>query len=287
MKLLLQLIRFEHWIKNILLFAPLFFALQFSNYNFILTCAGFLAFSCLASAVYIMNDLIDITEDQAHPVKRLRPIAAGKISKTHAIIIGLLCTGFAFGVSLFLPWQFGICLITYMFINIAYSLWLKKVVLLDVMLIGVGFILRILAGSALIAVTTSHWIVLCIFFGAIFLGFAKRKYEIDLLTNHATEQRMVLRKYSSTLLEQLMGITATITIITYALYTIDANTIERFQTSLLYVTVIFVVFGILRYFFISQSQTLRNDPTKIFLTDHPLQITVVLWLLSFFFIITL
>lgn len=287
MKLLLQLLRFEHWTKNILLFAPLFFALQFTKPNFIITCVGFLAFSLLASAVYIMNDLIDISEDQAHPVKRLRPIAAGRVTKFQAITVGLICIALAFGISVLLPWQFGINLITYGLVNIAYSLWLKKVVLLDVVLIGVGFVLRILAGSALIAVTTSHWIVLCIFFGAIFLGFTKRKYEIDLLTNRATKQRVVLDKYSASLLGQLMGITATITIITYTLYTIDVNTVERFQTNSLYVTVIFVVFGMLRYFFISQNHTLRNDPTKIFLTDKPLQITVVLWLLSFFFIITL
>ncbi len=287
MKAWLRLVRFEHWTKNVLLFAPLFFALEFSKQNLGIISIGFLAFSFMASAVYIMNDLIDIKEDQAHPIKKLRPVAAGQISTSVAISMALACVGLAVCIAIFLPWQFGMYLLTYGLLNIAYSLYFKKIVLLDVLCIALGFIVRILAGSALISVVTSHWIILCVFFGALFLGFAKRKYEIDHLTDRAIEHRSVLSHYTSPLLGQLMGITATITIITYTLYTIDFSTIQRFQTDALYITVIFVVFGILRYFFISQSTALRDDPTRIFLTDKPLQITVLLWLLSFFLIITL
>ncbi|EKD78619.1 MAG: Prenyltransferase, UbiA family [uncultured bacterium] len=281
----LRLIRLQQWAKNFLLFAPLLFALQFSINGWLTVSLGFVAFSLLASAAYIMNDLIDVAADRIHPMKRLRPLASNQLSQTTAAIGAALLLMMALGISVFLPWQFGVILLSYGLMNVLYSCGLKKIVLIDVIIISIGFVLRILAGSALIAVTTSHWILLCTFFGSLFIGFAKRKHEVDSLADHSKEHRNALQYYSAGLLQQLIGITATLTIISYSLYTIDEQTIDHFQTDKLYLTIIFVAFAIFHYFHIIYNQATSGDPTKTFLSDKPLLITLVLWLISFFTIV--
>lgn len=282
----LRLVRAQQWAKNVLLFAPLLFALQFTSSDWMTVSLGFVAFSFVASAVYIMNDIIDVTVDRIHPTKRLRPIASNQISKTAASVSLVILLLLASGLCLLLPWQFSGLLLSYGLLNVVYSYGLKKLVFIDVIIISLGFVLRILAGSALIGVTTSHWILLCTFFGSLFLGFAKRKHEVESLEEHLQDHRDTLKHYSTGLLQQLIGITATLTIISYSLYTIDADTIAHFQTDKLYLTIIFVVFAIFHYFHIIYNQANSGDPTKTFLSDKTLLITLLLWLFSFFSIVT-
>lgn len=284
-KLWLRLMRVQQWSKNVLLFAPLLFALQFSLTDFSIVSLGFLAFSCVASAIYIMNDLVDVAGDRIHPVKRLRPIAANLVAKSSAhISVGILLI-IAGGLCLLLPWQFATILASYGLLNIAYSYFLKKLVFIDVIIIALGFVLRILAGSALIDVSTSHWILLCTFFGSLFLGFAKRKHEVDSLAGQSQDHRNTLQYYSAGLLQQLIGMSASLTIMSYSLFTIDATTFAHFQTDKLYLTIIFVVFAIFHYFHIIYNQATSGDPTKTFLSDKTLLLTLLLWLLSFFAIV--
>lgn len=228
---------------------------------------------------------MDLKADQVHPVKRQRPIASGIIKPQLASFIAALCALLAVGWSLSLNSQFTIIVVSYGLMNIIYSLILKKIVLIDVMVIALGFVLRILAGSALIMVSTSHWILLCTFFGSLFIGFAKRKHEVDSLNNQSQEHRVSLKYYSAGLLQQLISLSAALSIMSYTLYTIDDNTVARFQTDKLYITVLFVVFGMFHYLHIIYNQAMSGDPTKTFLSNKPLLLTLCLWLISFFLII--
>lgn len=279
-----RLLRVEHWVKNILLFAPLLFALRFATSDVLFVLWGFFVFSLLASAIYIVNDLFDCDSDRIHPLKRLRPIAAGAITEIHAGAVALFLGLVAILMGTSLPKEFQMIAVIYVIINIAYSAFLKKYVVIDVMVIAFGFVLRILAGSAIIGVATSYWILLCTFFGSLFLGFAKRKYEVDSLREEA-QHREVFQSYSKELLEQLLTVTSALTIMSYALYTIDDDTVVRFRTDYLFITLGFVVFGLFYYFYVIDKKKLHGDPTKFFLTDKIMLVNVLLWFSSFFAII--
>lgn len=291
MMTLIKLLRLPHWFKNVLIFAPLFFTLQFTTVNIIIVSVGFFAFSLLASSVYIMNDLFDINEDRTHPKKQLRPIAMGAVPPAQAILLAVVCAMVSIIIAGVLDLYFLIIMLIYGLLNISYTVILKKIIFIDVLVVAIGFVLRIFAGSALLQVSTSHWIILCTFFGALFISFIKRKQEMICAEQCSENHRSVLQHYTSNLLQQSIIITATLTIVSYALYTIDRETIQRFQTDLLFITLVFVVFGILRFIYLIDRKplngVLNDDPTDLFLRDKPLLINLSAWLISFFTIIAL
>lgn len=277
----LKLIRLDHWIKNILLFAPLFFSLQISYKNFISSVAAFLAFSLTASAVYVINDIFDIESDRKHFKKKFRPLASGKISMAKALAVFFILLTAGMVISFNIPNNFFYVTVSYFLINILYSKWLKKISIIDVMVIAIGFVLRILAGAAAIAVAVSPWIILCTFFGALLLGFGKRKNEIDTLKKDSVDCRNVLSRYEKNFLNQLIALTSGITIMSYALYAIDTQTVSHFKTSSLIYTIPFVVFGVFRYFQIIYTTSSGEDPTKIFTKDQSMFLNLLLWGLAF------
>lgn len=283
----LELIRIKHWIKNLLIFAPLFFSLQINEKNIIDCFIAFFAFSFMASSVYIRNDIADIKFDASHVQKRNRPMASGRIDITNAWIIFFILFIFSTLISIWLSSNLFYVIGLYFVLNLLYSNGLKNIPIIDVMIVATGFVLRILAGAAVISVAVSQWIILCTFFGALFLGFSKRKSEINNLKENDYGSRSVLSFYEHNFINQLIGTTSGITIMCYALYTIDASTIGHFKTKGLIYTIPFVVFGIFRYFQIVYVKSSGEDPTKIFLTDAPIFLDVLLWIFFFSAIIYL
>lgn len=283
----LSLMRISHLVKNALIFAPLAFSMQFTAENLLKSSIAFLAFSLVASSVYVLNDIFDVNSDRKHPRKKARPIASGAVSILEAKIFFAILLLLGVLVSSYLPHSVFAIISGYFLMNILYSRWLKRLPIIDVMIIATGFVLRILAGAAAIMVSLSPWILLCTFFGALFIAFGKRKGEISILKEDPHHIRNVLSSYHPDFLNQLLGTTAAVTIICYALYTIDSHTIERFQTTDLIYTIPFVVFGIFRYFQVMYTQSKGDDPTRIFSTDPPLLINMLLWGASFIYIVHL
>lgn len=278
---LLSLVRTRHLIKNVLVFAPLIFSLQVTAENVSRSFAAFFAFSLTASAVYIFNDIQDVDSDRKHPKKKFRPIASGRVSIVQAIAVLFVLLLLGFLVAMSLSIGTFLTLTGYFLLNLLYSSGLKTVSILDVMIVASGFVLRILAGGLSIDVPVSPWILLCTFFGALFLAFGKRKGEIDTLKEASKDIRNVLLSYNTDFLNQLIGTTAATTVITYSLYTIDEHTIDRLGTAHLIYTVPFVVFGIFRYFQIIYTHSAGDDPTKVFSTDRPILVNMVLWGITF------
>lgn len=285
LKDILVLVRIKHWLKNILIFAPLVFALDFSLGLFLVSIQAFLAFSFMASSIYVINDIADIETDKIHPIKKKRPIASGTVTLFSAKIIAIVLFVLSISLSITLPTNFIVILIGYFLMNIAYSFFLKKVLIIDVMIIAIGFVLRVFAGAVVANIVVSDWIILCTFFGSLFIGFGKRKNEAIVLAERSIKYRKTLSGYTPDFLNQLLSITAGMTIISYALYTIDQKTINHFQTSRLIYTLPLVVFGIFRYFHIIYNKSSGEDPTEIFLTDKPIILTSIIWMIVFLVIV--
>lgn len=277
----LELIRVNQWVKNLLVFAPVFFSLRLNYPNLITIAFVFLSFSLAASSIYIINDLLDVELDKKHPWKKLRPIASKLISSRIALLIAFFFIALSIMISLKINEGVFYIILSYFLVNLLYSQWLKKVPIIDVMVIAIGFILRITAGAVATNIVLSPWIILCTFFGALFIGFGKRKSEINNSQNNLSGTREVLFFYEANFLNQLIGLSSGMAIMSYALYTIDEKTVSHFNTENLIYTILFVVFGIFRYFQIIHTHTLGEDPVRIFLTDSPILLNLFLWVISF------
>ncbi len=240
--------------------------------------ASAVAFSIVSSGVYIFNDLFDRKHDQAHPQKKQRPLAAGTASVNSAIVllVALWLAGFALGF--FVSLKVLIILLVYVAINIAYSLGLKHVVLLDVFIIAGGFMLRLLAGTSGIGIAPSQWLLLCGLMIALFLGFAKRRAELYASSDESAEHRKVLKKYQPVLLDKLIVVTATCVILTYSLYTMSPATIQTHKTDALIYTVPFVLYGIFRYIYSLHNQISGVDPAQEIFRDPHVLISILGWL---------
>ena len=275
-KTFLELIRIKQWIKNAFVLAPLLFSLKFSDINAdINALLAFFAFCFGASFIYIINDISDKRRDALHPRKKLRPIASGEISKAAAIIwavILLMLT--ALCLDILGNEKTAITIGIYIVLNIFYSLIFKHLVLIDVIVIAFGFILRVYAGAYAIEVPVSSFIFMTTLFLALFLGFTKRKSE---LLKSGIHTRQVLAKYSEAMVNQYIIITATLTIMCYALYTLEPQTLNRFDTNRLIYSVIFVVYGMFRYIYILNSSSDADDPTENLFKDKGLMLACILF----------
>ena len=279
---IITLMRPHQWVKNVFLLAPLFFTPAIWNgENLILLMQGFFTFSLLASTIYIFNDLNDVAADRAHPVKKKRPIAAKLITEQAAanamIALGCITAAFAWFTSADPLWMALLGL--YLIINAFYSLYLKHMPLLDVAIVAAGFVIRILAGCALVGLTASSWILICTFFLALFLAFGKRRDDLTKVSN-AAKKRPSLRGYNLAFVEGAMVLLAGLSILSYTLYTISPEVIVRLGTDQMFWSAAIVTFGFLRYLQISFVEDKAGSPTMVVLTDKSMQIILLTWLLT-------
>ena len=266
----------REWIKNTVLFAPLFFAQKVLQPEAVLKSALAFGVFCLAAAgVYLINDICDREEDKKHPQKSARPIASGALPVSLAAAAAIVLFASSIAVALVLSGPFALITLTYIILNIAYSNWLKHVVILDVFLIAFGFVLRVAGGAVVIDVVMSHWLVICTMLLALFLGFSKRRHE--LVTLASDDRRPVLAEYNPLFLDMMIGIVTSATVVSYALYTVSAETVQRFHTDRLLFTLPLVLYGVFRYLYLVYQRNHGGDPSQTLLTDKPLLINIGLW----------
>jgi 4-hydroxybenzoate polyprenyltransferase len=282
---LVQELRPKQWTKNLLLFAGVLFARHAGDASLVGRAAvGFVAFSLLAGTVYLVNDLRDVEQDRLHPKKRHRPIASGRLSPGAARASAVVLAAIVVALSAWLGPQFSIVVGAYLLMNLAYTLWLRNQVLIDVFVIALGFVLRAIAGVELLRPVAetelSPWLLVCTFFGALFLALAKRRRELANAGGDLTGRRPVLRQYTPELLQGLLLVSAAASIMSYALYTIWPDTVRKFNTHLLLYTVPFVTYGIFRYLYLVRDSEVTEDPSQVLLTDRPLLACVLLYLVA-------
>ena len=278
----LKLLRPKQWIKNFFVFAPLIFAKElFDGGPFLVSLKAFAAFCLAASAVYIINDIADADADRAHPEKRTRPLAARTIPTSHAYVLVFLLLTFLIVLLSGMDARFILVITSYFIINIAYSVKLKEVVLLDVFIIAAGFMLRVLGGAYAIDVLVSSWLVLCTMFISLFLGFAKRRGELMMRTEAGGPfERKVLSLYSIGFIDHMLTISAAGTVISYALYTVAQRTVEMFGTDRMIYTTVFVLFGVFRYLYLVHMSESTENPTRTVTSDLTIFITGLLWIIT-------
>jgi len=285
-KAIIQTLRPYQWTKNSLVFAALIFSLSFFQTSLLLrSFAAFLLFCAASSAVYIMNDLKDLKEDRLHPLKKNRPLPSGKLPAGIAIAIMVLLAATAITGSAVLHRKFAVVLGLYFLLNIGYSFGLKKIVILDVMMVSAGFLLRALAGAAVIDVEASRWLFLCTLMLALMLTTGKRYHEISFLQKDAGNHRKSLSNYNLPLLEAMLLISGGASILTYSLYTISAETINHIGSPNLIYSTLFVVFGVFRYLYLLYVKAEGGDPARLVISDIPFIINGILWICSILFII--
>jgi 4-hydroxybenzoate polyprenyltransferase len=276
-----EALRPHQWVKNLLVLFPLFFTNRaFELAGWIAALTAFGSFCFAASSIYLLNDILDRHEDANHPKKKHRPIASGRLP-VGAAWAELLIT---LGISGTLAWlvpvterSFLIWPSAYLVLNVAYSFYLKRLVIVDCMCIALGFQLRVMAGAAAIDVDASKWIQLCTFFFALFLAFCKRYEEVGRQSEASGQTRRTMSEYSTPFLNMLIGPLAALSILSYALYTVSPETIQRHHTDQLMFTVPFVCYGVFRYLFLVYRKSEGGDPAKLLFRDVPLVLSGVLY----------
>ncbi|MFN2121779.1 MAG: decaprenyl-phosphate phosphoribosyltransferase [Anaerolineales bacterium] len=274
---LIRSMRPRQWTKNVFVFAALVFDKQLLiPESFVRTLAGFVLFCLISSSVYIFNDIADIDADREHPQKRRRPIASGKLPLSAAWIAGLGLALVSLVGGYLLSAAFAVVVSAYFLLNIAYSKWLKHVIIIDVLVLAAGFVLRVDAGVRLIHVERfSPWLYVVMTLLALYLGFGKRRAELALLSHDAASHRKVLQGYTIRLLDQYILIVTGMTIIGYALYTFSAPNVPANHSMML--TIPFVVYAIFRYLYLIEVENSGGEPEEILLTDRPFQVSMLLW----------
>lgn len=284
----LKLLRPKDWAKNLFLFIPLFFGREFLNFHKMASVAlGFVAFCFIASSIYIINDYRDREDDRKHPVKCKRPLASGSVSPASAMILcGILLVA-GFGLAWWIRDKFLFVLSIYFLINLAYSMGLKSVAILDIMILAAGFVLRIKGGSVISYVPLSEWIVIMVFLLAVFMAIGKRRDDVLLKLSSGTDMRKSIKGYNLELLNILLALVCAVIVVAYLMYSMSPETIRNMGTQRLYYTSIFVLAGIMRYLQIIYVSADSGSPTKILYKDRFIQITLLLWIASFILILYL
>lgn len=272
-------LRPQQWIKNIVVFAGLIFSQNFLNIEKVGIVSTAVIIFCLASSsVYLINDSLDAEHDRAHPHKRHRPIASGEVKVWLALAMATILMAFSATAGFLLNISFFFLLSLYLIIETLYSLYWKKVVIIDLFCIACGFMLRVLAGAAVIDVPISNWFLICTIFLSLFLALGKRRSELVLLDTEAKEHRQVLAKYGLVFVDQMVAIVSASTIFSYVLYTFSSETILKFRTRNLGITIVFVVYGVFRYLYLIYQKKLGGAPEKLLFSDKPLFINLVFYL---------
>jgi 4-hydroxybenzoate polyprenyltransferase len=271
-------LRPAQWTKNLIVFAALIFGQRLLDGEAVVRAlVAFLAFCALSGVVYVVNDVVDREADRQHPLKRLRPIAAGALPVPVALGGAAVLVVVALVASLWLGVAFAAHAVAYVALQLAYSLGLKRQVILDVLSIALGFVIRASAGGAAIDVPISQWLLVCTILLALFLALAKRRHEITLLGEDAARHRAILGEYTPYLVDQMIAVVAASTLMGYAVYTVSSDTVERFGTPWLGLTLPFPLYGIFRYLYLVHRRSQGGSPTELLLADRPLLLCVALW----------
>ena len=272
---LIGCLRIRQWTKNILICAALIFSGHAHQLSYaIKTLAAILLFSLASGAVYIFNDIQDIDRDREHPLKKFRPIASGTVSEKNALIFFYMFVALVLPAAFLLDMGFGIVVLSYIVVQILYSRFLKNVVILDVIVISLGFLLRVIAGAVVIHVEISNWILVCTMLLSLFLALSKRRHELTLLDDKAYTHRTILREYSAYLLDQMIGVVTSATLIAYIIFTLSDETAAKFGKNMIW-TVPFVLYGIFRYLYLVHRKDGGGRPEEILLSDIPLQLDIL------------
>jgi 4-hydroxybenzoate polyprenyltransferase len=280
LRLILKSMRPRQWLKNIFVFAALVFDRQLFSYrSFLTTSLAVLLFCLVSSLSYLINDLVDIEADRKHPKKQHRPLASGELSQKNAIIGVIILAVVVFPASFVLDLVFGLIISAYFLLMVAYSMVLKRIPLLDVMVIATGFVLRVAAGVVVINIDMlSPWLFVATTFLALFIALGKRRAEMALLQDEAGSHRQVLQGYTKDFLDQLLTIVMSTTLMTYCLYTFSSPIASNNQSMML--TIPFVIYGLFRYLYLIRIKRIGGAPEEIILTDRHMQITITFWSLT-------
>ena len=282
----IELLRLPDWVKNTFLFLPLFFAGELFEVDKLVNLLfGFFSFSFAASFVYIINDYRDRASDREHETKRHRPLAAGTVSVVNAFFIATLLVINSFVIATKFDIQFSYLLLFYILMNLAYSIRLKHIPILDIVIISVGFLLRIFAGGVAAQVTVSHWTIIMVFLLTLFMGLAKRRDDVLIFNESGKKIRKSIDGYNLEFVNAGMTMTAGIIIVAYILSMVSEEIVSKFHSRNLYLTASFVVVGIMRYMQLTFVEKKSASPTKILIKDRFIQLTLLAWILTFYYLI--
>jgi 4-hydroxybenzoate polyprenyltransferase len=278
-------LRPRQWVKNLFVFAGLVFGQRLFTPAAWVALAAFVIFCALSGATYLLNDVADRARDRLHPTKRFRPVASGRLSPAAAVTVALGLVLASLLAAVLLSRPFAVAAVSYVALLGAYSRWLKHVVIADVLVVALGFVLRAVAGALAIDVAISGWLVICTLLIALFLALGKRRHEYLALGGNAALHRPILAEYSAGLLDQMIAVVTASAVTAYALYTMSAETVAKFHTQLLPITLPFVIYGIFRYLYLLYRRQLGGNPSELFLHDGPLLINTLAWMLAVLVII--
>jgi 4-hydroxybenzoate polyprenyltransferase len=271
-------LRPHQWTKNLLVLAPLGLSKHlFEPQPLLRTLVAFVLFCLLSGVVYLVNDVADIERDRLHPRKRLRPIASGALSPRAAVVAALVLGVGSLATAVALRPEFGVVAAAYLVLNLLYSFALKNVVIVDAISVSLGFVLRAVAGAVAIGAEFSDWLLICTILLALFLTLCKRRAEITSLNDTAAEHRRILSEYSPYLLDQMISVVTASCLTAYAVYTTAPDTVAKFKTTRLSMTIPFVLYGIFRYLYLVHRKAQGGSPSEILLTDRPLLVNLALW----------
>jgi 4-hydroxybenzoate polyprenyltransferase len=274
---LLKTMRPKQWTKNVFILAALVFDEKLLNRTYLLRALmAFVLFCAISSAVYLINDLVDIEKDRQHPAKRYRPLPSGQLSALAAKIAALALIAVSLPLSFFLDRWFGLIALAYLVLMLLYSFWLKNIVIIDVFTVAAGFVLRVAAGVAVVRVVRfSPWLYLCMILLALFIAVSKRRHELVLLSENADSHRSILNEYSLPLLDEMIRLVTACTAMAYSLYTFSAPNLPQNHTMML--TIPFVLYGLFRYMYLIHIKGEGGAPEDLLFKDKPLLAAVVLW----------
>ena len=282
---ILHSMRPRQWVKNLFVFGGVVFSERLFTPAVWTAAAAFVIFCALSGAVYLLNDVADRDKDRQHPDKCRRPIAAGRLSVSAAVMAAMVLIVIGLGAAAWLSRPFALAALAYVTLLSAYSAWLKHMVIVDVLAVALGFVLRAAAGALVIGAAISSWLLICTILLALFLALGKRRNEALALQADADRHRPILAEYSPAFLDQMISVVTASTVTAYALYTMSPETVAKFHTPLLPATLPFVLYGIFRYLYLLYHRKLGGNPTDMVLHDRPLLLNTALWLLVVLLII--
>lgn len=284
---ILKILRPHQWVKNTFIFIPLFFGGSlFDMADWTSSLVAFVAFSFAASAIYSINDIVDVEADKKHPKKCKRPIAAGLVSKRQASLLAIILAIAALALPFLLNnWMLSVVIAIYLAMNLCYCIRLKHYAIIDVCIVALGFVMRIVAGGVATDIVLSRWIVMMTFLLTLFLSFAKRRDDVLIMNETGMAPRKNTSRYNLTFINQAITITGGVMLVCYIMYTVSPEVIERFNSPNLYMTSFFVILGLLRYIQLTVVDERSGEPTRLVLSDRLIQLIIAGWIISFAIII--
>ena len=284
---ILKILRPHQWVKNTFIFIPLFFGGSlFDMADWTSSLVAFVAFSFAASAIYSINDIVDVEADKKHPKKCKRPIAAGLVSKRQASLLAIILAIAALALPFLLNnWMLSVVIALYLAMNLCYCIRLKHYAIIDVCIVAMGFVMRIVAGGVATDIVLSRWIVMMTFLLTLFLSFAKRRDDVLIMNETGMAPRKNTSRYNLTFINQAITITGGVMLVCYIMYTVSPEVIERFRSPNLYMTSFFVILGLLRYIQLTVVDERSGEPTRLVLSDRLIQLIIAGWIISFAIII--